>query len=53
MATTEVYLHLAGVAFHDEAAALERRLLGEGENLVPNYVPIRGNPREPEEIKSA
>jgi integrase len=28
MATTKRYLHLAGVVFHDEAAALERRLLG-------------------------
>jgi integrase len=28
MKTTQVYLHLAGVVFHDEAAALERRLLG-------------------------
>lgn len=28
MATTKRYLHLAGVVFRDEAAALERRLLG-------------------------
>jgi integrase len=28
MATTKVYLHLAGVVFRDEAEALERRLLG-------------------------
>ena len=28
MATTKRYLHLAGVVFHDEAEALERRLLG-------------------------
>ena len=28
MATTRRYLHLAGVAFRDDAAALERRLLG-------------------------
>lgn len=28
MATTKGYLHLAGVVFHDEAPALERRLLG-------------------------
>ena len=26
MKTTRIYLHLAGVVFHDEAAALERRL---------------------------
>ncbi len=28
MKTTKKYLHLAGVVFRDEAAALERRLLG-------------------------
>ncbi len=28
MRTTQTYLHLAGVVFRDEAAALERRLLG-------------------------
>jgi integrase len=28
MKTTRRYLHLAGIVFHDEAAALERRLLG-------------------------
>ena len=28
MATTNQYVHLAGVVFRDEAAALERRLLG-------------------------
>ena len=28
MKTTNVYLHLAGVLFRDEAVALERRLLG-------------------------
>lgn len=28
MATTNQYLHLAGVVFRDEAAALEERLLG-------------------------
>ncbi len=28
MATTKRYLRLAGVVFRDEAAALERRLLG-------------------------
>jgi integrase len=31
MATTKRYLHLAGVVFADEAAALERRLLGATE----------------------
>ncbi len=30
MATTQRYLHLAGVVFRDEADALERRLLGTG-----------------------
>jgi hypothetical protein len=36
MSTTQRYLHLAGVVFHDEAAALEKRLLGgasEGHGL--------------------
>lgn len=28
MATTNQYVHLAGVVFRDEAAALEQRLLG-------------------------
>lgn len=28
MKTTKRYMHLAGVVFRDEAAALERRLLG-------------------------
>ena len=31
MATTKRYLHIAGVVFHDEADALERRLLGVAE----------------------
>lgn len=30
MSTTNRYLHLAGVVFRDDAAALERRLLGKG-----------------------
>jgi hypothetical protein len=29
MRTTQTYLHLAGVVFRDEAARLERRLLGD------------------------
>jgi integrase len=29
MATTKIYLHLAGTVFREEAAALERRMLGE------------------------
>jgi integrase len=29
MSTTQIYVHLAGVVFRDEAEALERRLLGE------------------------
>ncbi len=32
MKTTQVYLHLAGVVFRDEAAALEQRLLGPVES---------------------
>jgi integrase len=34
MATTKVYLHLAGVVFRDEAQRLEDRLLGESETPV-------------------
>jgi hypothetical protein len=30
MKTTRIYLHLAGTVFREEAAALERRLLGVG-----------------------
>jgi hypothetical protein len=30
LAPTKQYLHLAGTVFRDEAAALERRLLGRG-----------------------
>jgi hypothetical protein len=40
MATTRRYLRLAGVVFADEAAALERRMLG-------GLVPIGGT-EEPE-----
>lgn len=36
MATTRTYLHLAGVVFRDEAAALERRLLGAGLSTEPS-----------------
>jgi integrase len=32
MKTTQIYLHLAGTVFRDEAAALERRLLGAVES---------------------
>lgn len=31
MKTTQIYLHLAGTVFRDEAVALERRLLAESE----------------------
>ena len=31
MATTRQYLHLAGVVFRDEAAALEQRILGRSD----------------------
>ena len=34
MRTTKRYLHLAGVVFRDEAAALERRLLGVQEGVA-------------------
>jgi hypothetical protein len=38
MRTTQVYLHLAGTVFRDEAERLERRLLGEveGESSTPS-----------------
>jgi integrase len=40
MATTKRYLHLAGVVFHDEAEALERRLLGvEGSTRLSESEP--------------
>lgn len=42
MSTTRTYLHLAGVVFRDEAAALERRLLGVSEE-APGVV---ADPRE-------
>lgn len=35
MATTNQYLHLAGVVFRDEAAALEERMLGGGRTFYP------------------
>jgi hypothetical protein len=34
MKVTRQYLHLAGIVFQDEAAALERRLLGPSEPAV-------------------
>lgn len=37
MATTQQYLHLAGVVFRDEAESLERRLLG-GRTFYPSEV---------------
>ena len=36
MATTKQYLHLAGVVFRDEAAALEQRLLGTARDAHPD-----------------
>jgi hypothetical protein len=33
MKTSQVYLHLAGTVFPEEATALERRLVGETEHL--------------------
>jgi len=35
MASTNKYVHLAGVVFHDEAAALEERMLGAGRKFYP------------------
>ena len=45
MQTTKGYLHLAGVVFHDEASALERRLLGVQDpgTKSPEPAPLSGN----------
>ena len=39
MATTNQYVHLAGGVFHDEAAALEERMLGTGRKFYPTSRP--------------
>ena len=39
MKTTQTYLHLAGVVFRDEAAALERRLLGGVAEMIGEMAP--------------
>jgi len=45
MATTKRYLHLAGVVFHDEAEALERRLLGvESSTHLSDSEPTSADP---------
>lgn len=41
MATTNQYLHLAGVVFRDEAAALEARLLGPTVRESPESASVR------------
>ena len=52
MSTTNTYLHLAGVVFREEAAALERRLLGpvrerpESADLSPEASYTRGEPSQ-------
>jgi integrase len=45
MQTTEQYVHLAGVVFRDEAAALERRLLGlqDSSTNSPEAASLSGN----------
>jgi integrase len=56
MATTKQYLHLAGVAFPNEAQALERRLLGTGDDLGTTLYPselISGDAGEPEASNQA
>ena len=42
MAMTKQYVHLAGVAFHDVATALERRLLGVQDpgTKSPEHAPL-------------
>jgi len=54
MSTTQVYLHLAGVVFREEAATLADRLLGL--NVVPNrYQPELTSPHQsvPEPTETA
>jgi integrase len=45
MKTTQIYLHLAGTVFRDEAAALEQRLLGSGESAKLEGDLLEGEPR--------
>ena len=52
MSTTKTYLHLAGVVFRDEAAALERRLLG-GSDEPTQESPVTGRKFYPSELTSA
>jgi integrase len=51
MQTTQIYLHLAGQVFRDEAAALEERLLG-GRTFYPSGV-TSGDPEEPRMAREA
>jgi hypothetical protein len=48
MQTTQIYLHLPGTVFRDEAAALERRLLGAVESSTdlsePEPTSVNANP---------
>jgi integrase len=39
MSTTKTYLHLAGVVFLEAAAALERRMLGDGQTMGTTLYP--------------
>jgi integrase len=51
MQITQIYLHLAGQVFRDEAAALEERLLG-GRTFYPSEV-ISGDPAAPNVAQEA
>jgi integrase len=48
MATTQHYIHLAGVVFRDEAEALEARLFGSPAQSLPESVTISGDSSESE-----
>jgi hypothetical protein len=48
MATTQRYLHLAGVVFRDEADALERRLFGLSTAFSTNPGAPENSERDPE-----
>jgi len=54
MSTTNQYVHLAGTVFRDEAAALERRLLGTGVSTdlsEPQNIPEHPAPLEQAETR--
>jgi hypothetical protein len=52
MSTTKMYLHLAGVVFADEAAALEQRMLGGRRKFYPSE-PTSGDLSTPRTAQEA